>query len=152
MRVFGLNNILETSLLLGQCIEVSLGLGIVCIDLLQSCQCIDRFLNAFLDVAADILFRVELGFLRQVADLDVRLRACLTQNLGIDARHDLEQSRFPGPVQPEHADLRAREKRERDVLQDLLFGRDNLADPIHGVDVLCQRRAPKVSSGVQHAR
>ena len=63
MRVFGLNNVLKPGLLLGQCIEVSLGLGIVRIYLLQPRQRIDCLLNAFLDFAADILFRVELRFL-----------------------------------------------------------------------------------------
>jgi hypothetical protein len=34
------------------------------------------------------------------------------------------------------ADLGAREKRQRDVFQDLALGRHDLADAVHGEDVL----------------
>ena len=43
---------------------------------------------------------------------------------------------LPDPFAPMHADLRAVEKREPDVLEDDRVGRIDLAQPLHGVDEL----------------
>jgi len=85
-----------------------------------------------------------LGFLGQVADLDIRLRPRLTQYLGIDARHDLEQGRLSGTIQTQHANLGAWKKRQGDVFQNFFLWRDDLSHPIHGVDVLRQGKTPMV--------
>src|SRR5690606_40677109 len=82
------------------------------------------------------LFGIELRLLRQVADLDAGHRAGFALDLRVDAGHDLEQRRLAGAVEAEDADLGAGEETERDVLQDLPLGRHDLADAVHGVDVL----------------
>ena len=43
---------------------------------------------------------------------------------------------LPDAVQAEHADLRARQEREPDVLEDDVVGRMDLPEPLHGVDEL----------------
>ena len=82
------------------------------------------------------LLGVELRFLRQEADFDAFLRARFAVDRCVDAGHDPQQRRLTGAVQTEHADLGAREKRQRNVLQDLAPARDDLGDTVHGVDVL----------------
>ena len=47
-----------------------------------------------------------------------------------------EQRALAGAVQAEHADLRAGEERQPDVLEDDVVGLVNLAQPLHGVDEL----------------
>src|SRR5690606_8044756 len=94
------------------------------------------FADAFLDRLAHGLFRVQLRLLRQVADLDPRLRPRLADEIGVHAGHDLEHRRLARAAQAQQADLGAGEERQRDVLDDLAFRRHGLADAVHGVDVL----------------
>ena len=56
---------------------------------------------------------------------------------GKPALIDFQQSGFTRAVQTEHADLGSGEKRQRNVFQNLSFGRNNLSDPVHGVNKLC---------------
>lgn len=49
--------------------------------------------------------------------------------------HDFQHGGFAGAIQAQQADLGAREKRERDVLDDLPLGRNHLGHAVHGVDV-----------------
>ena len=95
-----------------------------------------EFGDAFFDVAAHVFARVELRFLRQEADFDAFLRPRFAVDRGIDAGHDPQQRRLSGTVQAEHADLRAGEKRQRNVLQNLAPAGHDLGDAVHGVDVL----------------
>ena len=57
-------------------------------------------------------------------------------DLGVDAGHDAQQGRLTGAVEAEHADLGAREERQGDVLEDFPLRRHDLAEPMHGIDVL----------------
>jgi hypothetical protein len=50
--------------------------------------------------------------------------------------HDLEQRGLARAVETEHADLGAGEEAEGDVLEDLSLRRHDLADAIHGENVL----------------
>ena len=104
-------------------------------------------LDAFLDVAAHVLRRVELRLLRQEADLDAGLRPRFAFELLVDARHDAQQRRLAGAVQAEHADLGAREEAQGDVAQDDALRRHDLADAIHGVDELGHWEELRSSSG-----
>ena len=61
--------------------------------------------RAVLDVLQHRLARIELGLLLQIADGDVFARPCLTGEIGVDAGHDLHQSRFAGAVRADDADL-----------------------------------------------
>ena len=63
----------------------------------------------------------------------------LALEIRVHAGHDLQQRGLPRAVQAEHADLGAGKEVERDVLEDLALGRNDLADPAQGVDVLSHR-------------
>ncbi len=76
----------------------------------------------------------------QVADVEARHGDGLALDLLVDAGHDLEQRRLARAVQAEHADLGAGEEGQRDVVQDLPLGRHDLADAMHGEDVLSHIR------------
>jgi hypothetical protein len=54
----------------------------------------------------------------------------------VEPGHDLEQRALARAVRAQHADLRAREERERDVLEDHAVDADDLADLLHRVDEL----------------
>ena len=59
---------------------------------------LEQVAEAFLDGFAHRLRRVELRFLRQVADVQAGHRACFALDVGVDAGHDFQQSRFTGAV------------------------------------------------------
>src|SRR5215468_1270507 len=63
-------------------------------------------------------------------------RTRLAEVVVVEARHDLEQAALAGTVCAEHADLRTREERERDALEDHAVDADHLADILHRVDEL----------------
>jgi hypothetical protein len=139
---------LEALLLGGQLVEIGAFLGVGGVDLVEPLLRVEDLADAFLDGLAHGLFGVELGFLRQKADLDVRLRTRLAVEVLVDARHDAQDRRFTRAVQPQKADLGARKERQRDVLDDLALRGDDLADPDHGVDVLhCLLRGARGTSG-----
>ena len=92
--------------------------------------------DAFLDVALHSLVGFEPRLLLQEADGDAVGRKRLADELGVLARHDLEQRALAGAVEAEHADLRAGQKREPDVLEDDAVGRMDLPEAFHRVDVL----------------
>ena len=73
-------------------------------------------------VAAHVLGRIELGFLRQVADLGSRQRARLAEEVLVHPGHDAQQGGLPGAVGAEDADLGAGIEREIDALEDLAGG------------------------------
>ena len=60
--------------------------------------------------------------------------------------------RLARAVEAEHADLGAGEERQRDVLEDLALRRHDLADAVHGVDVLGHGASRKRSSEKGRAR
>ena len=102
----------------------------------------EHLAQALLDRLAHRLRRVELRLLRQEADRAGPASAMASPSiLLVDARHDPQQGRLARAVQAQHADLGAREERERDVLEDLALGRDDLAHAVHRVNVLRHGRA-----------
>ena len=86
------------------------------------------------------LFGIELRLLRQKADAGAVGRPGLAGEIVIEPGHDAQQRRFAGAVDPEHADLGARQERQRDVLEDLLAAREDLGQAVHHVDVLITRQ------------
>lgn len=129
---------LQLGLLGGQGVEVGIRLGIGGIDLVQPRLGLLDLADGLFDDVAHGGLRVQLGLLRQVADVDPRHRPGLAFDLGVDAGHDPQQGGLARAVQAEHADLGAGEERQGDVLEDFTLGRNDLADPMHGVDVLSQ--------------
>ncbi|MNR24230.1 hypothetical protein D3C85_1412990 [compost metagenome] len=126
----------QVSLLSGQRVEVGVRLGVGGVDLVQALLGGDDGAQAFFNRLAHRVLGVQLRFLRQVADVQARHGDGFAFDLFIDASHDLQQRRLARAVQAQHADLGARKKRKRDIAQNLPLGRHDLADAVHGVDVL----------------
>ena len=84
---------------------------------------------------------ISIGYLEQEPklDKDKTVRETVEEGLGeilIEARHDAQQRRLAGAVEAEHADLRARQKRQPNVLQHLAPAGIGLGETFHDVDVL----------------
>ena len=126
---------LQLGLLGSQGIEIGVRLGVGGVHLIQARLGVMIWLTASSTIANG-LARVELRLLWQVADIDPRHGAGFAVKLGVDAGHDAQQGGLTGAVQAEHADLGAREERQGNVLEDLTLRRNDLAQPVHGVDVL----------------
>jgi hypothetical protein len=65
-----------------------------------------------------------------------RHRRRFADDVLVDAGHDAQHRRFARAVEAEQADLGAGEEGERDVLDDLALGRDDLAHAVHREYVL----------------
>ena len=136
MSVSRLHDILQFRLALCECVKIGIRFRIRGIDLVQLLHRLLEVPQPLFDIAAHILVGIELRLLRQIANLDAGLGACFTLDLGIDAGHDAQQRRFTGAVETQHANLCAGVEGEGDITQDLPFGRNDLADAIHSVDIL----------------
>jgi hypothetical protein len=136
VRPGGGDHRLEPRLLLGQLVEVRVGLGVRGVNLVEPLLRGEDVAESLLDALAHRLRRIELRLLREEPDAHVRHRDRLAVEVPVLAGHDPEQRRLARAVQAEHADLGAGEEAERDVLEDLALGRHRLADAPHGVDVL----------------
>ncbi len=86
-----LDQVLQIRLLLGQGVEVGVRVGIGGIDLIQAGEGGRDVAERLLDIAAHVLGRIQLRFLRQKADLDAGLGTRLALDLGVDAGHDAQQ-------------------------------------------------------------
>ncbi|MNG89271.1 hypothetical protein D3C79_481300 [compost metagenome] len=141
VAVGGLQDGFQLGLLGGQLVEVGIRFGVGRVDLVQARLGVLDHADRFLDHFTHGLARIELRLLRQVADVDVGHRTGFAVEFLVDARHDPQQGRFTGAVQAEHADLGAREERQGNVLENFPLRRHDLAQPMHGVDVLSQNQA-----------
>jgi len=141
-RVGTVDPLLDGGLLGEERVEVRVRLGERGGDRLEAVEEVAQVADAVLDVAADVLRRVELRLLRKEPDrrLGVELRDAGGRLL--EPRHDAEQRGLAGAVRPEHADLRAVQERERDVRQHLTVGAVELVGPVHRVDHLAAHRLP----------
>ena len=88
------------------------------------------------DIALHIQSRVKVGFLRQIADFRALGRPGLTLEIGVHARHDLQQRRFTRTVDAHDTDLDAGQEVQVDILKALLAARIGLGDAFHVVDIL----------------
>ncbi|MNN36639.1 hypothetical protein D3C81_1505420 [compost metagenome] len=141
MAVGGLQDGFQLGLLGGQLVEVGIRFGVGRVDLVQARLGVLDHADRFLDHFTHGLGRVQLRFLWQVTHVDVGHRTGFAVEFLVDARHDPQQGRFTGAVQAEHADLGAREERQGNVLENFPLRRHDLAQPMHGVDVLSQNQA-----------
>jgi len=127
---------LEFGLLGGEFVKIRIGLGVGGVDLLQArLRSLDLTHATFHRLAHGVL-RFELRLLGQVADLDARHGRGFALDFGVHPRHDLQQRGLAGTVQAQHANLGAGEKAEGNILENLTLGRHDLADAVHGEDVL----------------
>ena len=130
------NDGLKLGLLGSELVKICIFCAVIDIHLLQPLfGCQHRPHRALYRFAHRVL-RVELRLLWQITDLDTGHCRCFAFDLRINTRHDFEQGGFSRTVQAEHADFCAREKRERNIFQDMAFGWHDFANPVHGVNVL----------------
>jgi len=87
-------------------------------------------------VALDVLGRVQLRLLREVADGEARGQPRIPDEPVIEAGHDPEQAGLAGAVRPDHADLGAGIERDRDVLEDRPIRRVVATQLVRRVDEL----------------
>src|SRR6185437_10948232 len=134
----GIDGILQLRLALEEGVHLFLfqGLCETVADPVEFFEQPEGLADAFLDGRAHVTFRVELRLLGQISDADAALRARLAVDLLVDAGHDLEQRGLSRAIEAKHADLRAGKEREADVAQNDALRGDDLADPLHGEDVL----------------
>ena len=92
--------------------------------------------DAVLDVALDVLALVQVRLLLEHPHGRARRQRRLAAVLLVDPRHDPQQRRLARAVVAEHADLRARVERERDVVEHRLVRRMQLGQAVHREDVL----------------
>ena len=90
--------------------------------------------HAVHDVALDVLGRVELRLLAEVADREAGRQAGFAHELVVEPGHDPEQARLAGAVRTDDPDLGARVERDRDVLEDGLVRRVVPGELVGGVD------------------
>jgi hypothetical protein len=136
VAIGGRNDGFQARLLGRQCIEIGIFFGIGGIDSIQLGLRFKDFAQRAFDFLAHGLGGIQLRFLRQIADIQVRHRHGFAFDILVHASHDLEQGRLARAVQTEHADLGTREERQRNVLQNLAFRRHDLADAVHSKYVL----------------
>ena len=127
----------EACLFGGERVEVRIGFGVGRVDGVQLRLRLHHLTHALFDRFTDGVLGVQLRLLREVADVDAGHRHGFAFVLLIHARHDAKERGLPRTVQPQHADLGAREERKRNVLENLTLGRNDLAHAVHRENVLC---------------
>ncbi len=110
VAVAGLQNRFELGLFGGQLVEVGIRIGVGGIDLVEARLGVLDHADRFLDHFTDGLARVQLRFLGQVADVQVRHRAGFAVEFVIDAGHDFQQRGLTRTVETQYADLGAGEE------------------------------------------
>ncbi len=84
--------------------------------------------EAFLDVAEHVLVGVELGLLREEADLDAVGGPRFAEEVLVDAGEDAQQRALAGAVGTHDADLGAGQEGQRDAVEQDAVGADHLAE------------------------
>ncbi len=131
-----LDHFFQTALLSGQLVEVGIRIGVQRVHFVETLQRANHFRDGFFHRLTHGVFRVQLRFLRQIADFDARLRASFPFDIFINAGHDAQQGRFTRAVQAEYANFGAREKAKGDILQNVTLRRNHFADAMHAIDEL----------------
>ena len=136
MGIGSLNDIFQPRLFSGECVKVCIRLGIGGIDGFELLMGLLDITQTIFDIAAHILVRIKVGLLRQVPDADTAGGAGLADKVSIDTGHDSQQGRLARAVIAEYANFCAGEEVEIDVLEDFFFRRYDLAEAVHGKDIL----------------
>lgn len=98
MAIVRLNDRLQLTLLFGQLVKVGVRIGVQGVHLIQASQRLLNVAHGLFHRLADGLLQIELRLLRQVADLNPRLRARLAFDIGVNAGHNAQQGGFPRAV------------------------------------------------------
>ena len=136
VRAAGSDDRLEFGLFGGQRIKVGVRLAVGGVHGLQAGLGGEHRAHAGFNAFTHGVRVIQLGFLRQVADVQVGHGHGLALDLGVQTGHDFEQGGLARAVGAQHADLGAREKAKRHILQNLALGWNGLADLVHGENVL----------------
>ncbi|MNG86910.1 hypothetical protein D3C79_456990 [compost metagenome] len=139
-----LNDLFQTALFSGQLVEVGPFFSVQCVHFIKALKGTDHFCHRFFNRFANAVLHIELRFLRQIADLDARLRASFPFDIGIDAGHNAQQGRLTGTVKAQYANFGPREETQGNVFQNMTLRRNHFADAVHGIDVL-SHVAPSLS-------
>jgi len=142
-----LDDVLELALLLEQLVHLLVRghLAELHRDFFEARERLLHLGNGLFDVALDVLGFVELRLLTEVADAHALGGPRLADELLVDAGHDPQQGRLAGAVAAEHADLGAGEELQVDALEHLFAAGPDLAQVLHGEDVLVRRHRGTVS-------
>jgi len=117
-------------------------LGVVGRELVEAVEQGLRLRDPVLDVALDVLGLVEDRLLLEHPDGRAGGERGLAAVVLVHPRHDPKERRLAGAVVAEHADLRARVERERDLVEHRLVRRMQLGQAMHREDVLRGHRPP----------
>ena len=135
VAVRGEHDRFEFRLLGGQRVEVGVGFAVGGVDLVEPLAHGQQLGVRFFDRLAHGLAGIELRLLFEVADRQVRHRHRVAVDLGVDAGHDAQDRRFARPVEPQDADLRAGEKAQGDIFENLALRAARFCRP----DAWCRR-------------
>ena len=139
--------VFELRLLLADLVVVGVGVGPHGHHLVVAVDDALHLGDAVHHVALDVLGRIELWLLGQVADAEAGGEAGLARVAVVEAGHDLQQRRLAGAVRAEHADLGAGIERQRDVLQHRLVGRVVPSELVGLVDEFVRHGDAEASDG-----
>ena len=128
--------LLHLRLLLDQRVEVGIRLGECRRDRLEAVEQVAQVADAVLDVAADVLGRVEVGLLLEEADGRSGAQLGGSARCLLAAGHQAQQRRLAGAVWAEDTDLRSWKECERDLVEHLAIGAVELRRPDHREDVV----------------
>ena len=123
-------------LLGGELVEIRIGFGVSGVNLVELFLCRGDIAERFFHRLAHGFFGIKLRLLRQITHPQIRHRLSIAVVLGIHACHDFEQTRFAGTVDAQHADFRAGEKRQGNILENHALGRNDPRHAAHRVNVL----------------
>jgi len=115
-------------------------------QLVEAIQQVLHVADAVLDVLADRLVLVQVGFLLEESDGGAGRELSLPAEVLVLAGHDAQQGGLTCPVQTEDADLGAGVEAERDFLQHRFIRWMGPAQLVHRVDVRARHRPMEVRS------
>ncbi len=126
----------EPGLLGAQGFHVGVGQGELLVHGVVAGENVDDRLDALPDDLDDGLGGIEVRLLFEQADCISFAHGELADEILVHSGDDPQQRGFPGPVQPEDADLGPIVEAEGDVFEDLAVGRMDPAHPAHAEDDL----------------
>ncbi len=134
--VRGLDQVFQLGLTRGEGVEIGVRLGVGGIDFIKFGLGVLDVSQGFFHALAHVLGIIQFRLLGKVADIQTRHGTCFAVVVLIDAGHDAQQRGLARAVETEHTDLGTREEGQRDVLENLALRGNDLAHPVHGIDVL----------------
>ena len=136
IRAGGGDDGFQFSLLSSQCVKVGVFSAVGGVHLFQAGLGSEHFAHTAFHGFTHGVGRVELGFLGQVTDVQAGHGNGFALNFLVHTGHDLEQGGFAGTVGTQDTDLGTGEEGKGDVFKNVPLGGHDLADAVHGENVL----------------